>query len=151
MLPRPSAVLRFTQVIPGSVIGVGEGVGVLLAVGVLVGVLVTVGVEVLVAVAVGVAVGAIAVIVNDWLMDGAAAHSVVPSSPPACEATMVHVPLETMVTRPAGVTVHRAGVLDANVMDNPDDADAFEAILNGAVPTPPKKLAVTPLNVNEIV
>jgi hypothetical protein len=61
------------------------------------------------------------------------------------------VPLANTVITPADVTVHRVGVLDVNVTAKSDVADAFEAILNGAVPTPPKKLAVTPVKSKLIV
>ena len=76
------------------------------------------------------AVGAMLVIVNDELTLDADAHSVVPSSPPAWLATMVHVPAPTMVNVDP-LTVHFDVVLDVYVSGNPEDA--VPGSVNGAL------------------
>ena len=74
--------------------------------------------------------GAMLVIVNDELTLDAAAHSVVPSSPPGWLATIVHVPDPTMVNVDP-LTVQRDVVLDVYVNGNPDEA--VPGNVNGAL------------------
>jgi hypothetical protein len=76
------------------------------------------------------AVGAILVIVNEDVTLDAAAHNVVPSSPPGWLATIVHVPAPTTVNVEP-LTVHLVGVLEVYVSGKPDDADPGK--VNGAL------------------
>jgi hypothetical protein len=118
-------------------VDVNVSVGVLVAVGVLVDVRVFDGVNVLVGVRVsvgvnvgvrvfdGVTVYSRLLTVKELCTTGAEAHStLLPSTPPGCDAVNVHVPDPTKLTVYLPVTVHTPGVFEIYCTGIPDVAVA---------------------------
>jgi len=61
---------------------------------------------------------------NVRVTDAAAEYCVPALAPPACAAVIEHVPYDTMVTDPSGVTVQTPSELDVYVTANPEPAVA---------------------------